>query len=68
MLLQNIPTLRHILLDAAVAAPKSHFYDQNEPLTEEQRNSIAKQLDLGRWNFYGAVYVSAASVLVSKPP
>lgn len=41
MVLQNVPTLRHILLDAAVANPKAHY---------------AKDLDLERWNFYGAVY------------
>jgi len=66
MVLQNVPTLRHILLDAAVAAPKSEYFDQKDPLTEDQMDSIAKKLDLGRWNFYGAVYVSSLVRLISK--
>ncbi|KAF2111888.1 putative D-lactate dehydrogenase [Lophiotrema nucula] len=56
MVLQNVPTFRHILLDAAVAGPKSSYTDSDEPLTDEQLDEIAKRLDLGRWNFYGALY------------
>ncbi|KAK3359629.1 vanillyl-alcohol oxidase [Lasiosphaeria hispida] len=55
--LQNVPTLRHILLDAAVGGPKSSYTSDNKtPLSEEETDRIAKDLDLGRWNFYGAVY------------
>lgn len=56
MVLQNVPTLRHILLDAAVHNPKSHYTDKNTPLTEAEMDEIATKLNLGRWNFYGAVY------------
>ncbi|KAM3071767.1 hypothetical protein ACMFMG_009630 [Clarireedia jacksonii] len=56
MVLQNTPTLRHILLDAAVHGPKSSYSDSTEPLTSEDLDRIAKKLDLGRWNFYGALY------------
>ncbi|KAJ4415976.1 hypothetical protein N0V85_002478, partial [Neurospora sp. IMI 360204] len=56
MILQNTPTLRHILLDAAVHNPKSHYTDKNTPLSEAEMDEIAAKLNLGRWNFYGAVY------------
>ncbi|KAK5009516.1 hypothetical protein LTR28_000641 [Elasticomyces elasticus] len=56
MVLQNVPTLRHILLDAAVHGPKSSYTAKSEPLDDADLDEIAKKLDLGRWNFYGAVY------------
>ncbi|KAK3328211.1 putative D-lactate dehydrogenase [Cercophora scortea] len=56
MVLQNVPTLRNILLDAAVSAPKSSYTSEAGPLSEAKMDEIAAQLDLGRWNFYGAVY------------
>ncbi|OCL14615.1 vanillyl alcohol oxidase, partial [Glonium stellatum] len=56
MVLQNVPTLRHILLDAAVAGNKASYSDKNGPLNDTELDEIARGLDLGRWNFYGAVY------------
>jgi hypothetical protein len=61
MVLQNVPTIRHILLDAAVAGTKASYSDKTEPLSSDDLDAIAKKLDLGRWNFYGAVYVSLES-------
>jgi hypothetical protein len=58
MVIQNAPTLRHILLDAAVAGDKASYTKKNTPLNEDELDEIAKKMDLGRWNFYGAVYVS----------
>lgn len=60
MVLQNVPTLRHILLDAAVMGPKSSYTSKKDRLSEEEIDAIAKKVNLGRWNFYGAVYVSEA--------
>jgi hypothetical protein len=54
--LENVPTLRHILHAAAVHNPKSHFTSKNTPLTDDELDKAAKYLDLRRWNFYGAVY------------
>lgn len=34
MVLQNVPTLRHILLDAAVSGTKKSYTDSDEPLTD----------------------------------
>lgn len=56
MVLQNVPTLRHILLDAAVNGNKKSYTLKDEPLNDEDLDAIAKKLKLGRWNFYGAVY------------
>lgn len=54
MVLQNVPTFRHILLDAAVYRPKSSYSSSEKPLTDEELDGIAANLNLGRWNFYGA--------------
>nr|1W1L_A Chain A, VANILLYL-ALCOHOL OXIDASE [Penicillium simplicissimum]1W1L_B Chain B, VANILLYL-ALCOHOL OXIDASE [Penicillium simplicissimum] len=56
MALQNVPTIRHILLDAAVLGDKRSYSSRTEPLSDEELDKIAKQLNLGRWNFYGALY------------
>lgn len=56
MVLQNVPTIRHILIDAAVHAPKAHYYQGEGPIPDNELDNIAKKLNLGRWNFYGALY------------
>jgi len=56
MILQNVPSLRHVLLDAAVAAPKKHYYQGDDPIPDKELDKIAKDLKLGRWSFYGALY------------
>lgn len=57
MALQNVPTIRHILLDAAVMGSKAEYTSKTEPLNDDELDAIAKKLNLGRWNFYGALYV-----------
>ena len=57
MAIQNVPTIRHILLDAAVAGDKASYTSKDGPISEEDLDAIAAKLKLGRWNFYGAVYV-----------
>lgn len=56
MVLQNVPTLRSILMDAAVANPRSHYLKEPRAFTEDELDKICQDLDLGRWNFYGALY------------
>lgn len=56
MVIQNVPTIRHILLDAAVMGAKSSYTSSDKPLTDEELDAIAAKLNLGRWNFYGATY------------
>jgi hypothetical protein len=56
MVLQNVPTLRHILLDAAVSGSKASYTSSDAPLDDKELDAIAAKLKLGRWNFYGATY------------
>lgn len=56
MILQNVPTLRHILLDAAVHGERTKYSNSDKPLNDKELDAIATKLNLGRWNFYGAVY------------
>ena len=60
MVLQNVPTIRHILLDASVMGPKTHYTSSTAPIDDVGLDAIAKKLNLGRWNFYGALYVSTS--------
>jgi len=56
MVLQNVPTLRHILIDAAVAGPKSSYWPHDGPIPHSEIPKIAEKMNLGMWNFYGALY------------
>lgn len=56
MVLQNVPTIRHVLLDAAVMGDRTAYTNSKKPLTDDEIDAIAKKLNLGRWNFYGALY------------
>ncbi|KAJ5119071.1 hypothetical protein N7476_011423 [Penicillium atrosanguineum] len=56
MILQNVPTIRHILMDAAVLGTKTEYTSTKGPLDDAELDGIAKRLNLGRWNFYGALY------------
>ncbi|KIY01585.1 uncharacterized protein Z520_03137 [Fonsecaea multimorphosa CBS 102226] len=56
MVLQNVPTLRHVLLDAAVMGDRKTYSNSTKPLTDAEIDGIARKLNLGRWNFYGALY------------
>ena len=47
MVLQNVPTFRHVLLDAAVYGPKSSYNSSERPLTDEKLDKIAAKLNLG---------------------
>lgn len=48
MVLQNVPTLRHILLDAAVMGDRNHYTDSVVPLNDEELDAIARKVILGR--------------------
>lgn len=58
MVIQNAPTVRHVLLDAACLKSKAQWTgsDTGPPLGEEEIEKIAKELNLGYWGFYGALY------------
>lgn len=59
MVLQNVPTLRNIIMDAAVHGDKKSYFPNkatDELLTTEDLEYLQKKHNLGYWNFYGAVY------------
>ncbi|KAK4047656.1 hypothetical protein OIO90_006085 [Microbotryomycetes sp. JL221] len=58
MIIQNAPTIRHVLLDAACMKSKSEWLDGSPDriLTEDDELKIADELGIGYWNFYGALY------------
>ncbi|EXK30477.1 hypothetical protein FOMG_13283 [Fusarium oxysporum f. sp. melonis 26406] len=56
MVLQNVPTVRHVLLDAAVMGSRDKFTTSEKPLNDKELDEISEKLNLGRWNFYGALY------------
>lgn len=57
--------MRSILMDAAVYRPKKYYVekyglDPTKTISDADQDRIAKDLDLGRWNFYGALYVRSS--------
>ena len=56
MVLQNVPTLRSVLMDAAVFGDKKSYHSSDDPLADKELDHIAEKLQIGRWNFYGALY------------
>ncbi|KAH8879214.1 vanillyl alcohol oxidase [Thozetella sp. PMI_491] len=56
MILQNVPMVRHVLLNAAHCGPKEKYTSNKGVLSEEEIDGIAKKLDMGRWSLVGAVY------------
>ncbi|TQB69055.1 hypothetical protein MPDQ_002383 [Monascus purpureus] len=56
MVLQNVTTIRSILMDAACLGTKTEYTSSTEPIDEAGLDAIAKELNLGRWNFYRALY------------
>lgn len=57
MVIQNAPTIRHVLLDAACLKSKKDWIgDADRLVTEEEEYKIAEEMNIGYWNFYGALY------------
>jgi hypothetical protein len=57
MVIQNAPTVRHVLMDAACAGSKADYFpDLARPVNEEELVGLQEKLGLGRWNLYGALY------------
>lgn len=59
MVIQNAPTIRHVLLDAACLKSRKEWMDREDdykPLDEEEIKGIANKLNVGYWGFYGALY------------
>jgi hypothetical protein len=61
MVIQNAPTIRSTLIDAAVYGPKSSYTDSKGVLTDGEIDAIARYIKVGRWNVYGAVRILSVS-------
>lgn len=57
MIFQNMPSIRHILLDAVVMGPKTSYTSSDQPLSKEEHGTTVEKLNFfSRWNFYGMLY------------
>ncbi|KAF2459480.1 hypothetical protein BDY21DRAFT_338358 [Lineolata rhizophorae] len=56
MVIQNSPTIRNTLLDAATYGPKSDYTTSEKPLQDSEIDEIANKIKVGRWSLYGAMY------------
>jgi 4-cresol dehydrogenase (hydroxylating) len=54
--IQNGATVRSLVLDAAIAQPKSKYYSGDGPIPPSVAKTIMADLELGMWNFCGALY------------
>lgn len=54
--IQNAPTIRNTLIDAAVYGPKSDYTSNMDVLSSSEIDEIARKINVGRWNIYGAMY------------
>ena len=51
MVIQNAPTIRHVLLDAACLKSKKDWIgDADRLVTEEEEYKIAEEMNIGYWN------------------
>ncbi len=55
-LIPNAATSTELLWEAAVERRKDHYYSGDGPLPDSARRAIMADLDVGTWNFYGALY------------
>ncbi|ETS86189.1 Vanillyl-alcohol oxidase [Pestalotiopsis fici W106-1] len=56
LVIQNAPKLESILVAAALAGPRTKYTSSEKLLDDQELDNIAEQLNLGRWNLYGALY------------
>ena len=54
--IQNAATVRSLVLDAAISTTKSKYYDGDGPIPPSVAKTIMADLELGMWNFCGALY------------
>ncbi|MDA0824736.1 MAG: FAD-binding oxidoreductase [Proteobacteria bacterium] len=56
MLIPNAATTVGLIWEAAVKVTKAHYYSGDGVMPDSARNKMAADLDIGQWNFYGALY------------
>lgn len=55
-IIPNAATAVDLLWEASAKTTRKHYFDGKGPLPDSIRKQIAADLDLGFWNFYGALY------------
>ena len=56
MLIPNAATTVGLIWEAAPRATRKQYYSGKGPMPMRQRQKMAEDLDIGMWNFYGALY------------
>ncbi|MFT6218592.1 MAG: 4-cresol dehydrogenase (hydroxylating) [Cycloclasticus pugetii] len=54
--IHNAPMTVDLLWESAMSVSRSQYYTGKGPMPDSHRKKMAKDLDLGIWNYYGAVY------------
>lgn len=55
-IIPNAATSTELIWEAAVQVRKDQYYDGSGPLPASARRRIKQDLEIGDWNFYGALY------------
>ena len=55
-IIQNAATIRSLVLDAGITTTKSKYYSGKGPIPDSVAKKIMADLDIGMWNFCGALY------------
>ena len=56
MLVPNAASTVGLIWEAAVKVSKAQYYDGSGVMPDSARRKMARDLDIGNWNFYGALY------------
>ena len=56
LLIPNAAVTVELNLEASVAVSRAQYYGGEGPLPESARKKIMQDLNVGKWNFYGALY------------
>ncbi len=56
MLIPNAATTVGLIWEAAPRVTRKQYYTGSGPMPMRQRQRMAEDLDIGMWNFYGALY------------
>ena len=56
MIIPNAATTVGLIWEAAVKVTKAKYYSGSGPMPDSARRKMAADLDIGMWNFYGALY------------
>ncbi len=56
LVIPNAAVVVDLVLEAAISVTKAQYYTGKGPMPDSARRTMMTDLDLGAWNFYGALY------------